>query len=323
MTRACPTELERALSSRGLRLGEVLVANERKASWTVRAITEDGTSRTVKWIAPWAPAFSREAFANEVNAYGSELIAPRTELIESGPNVMVLGWIDGVTARKRLLELLHDSQSVAFIPGMIGSIVRQVGEGMMRRTGEGPSRTSLADELRPVVFSLAASGPMDTHRSRIESAATRTMARIAQPLMSRRFHRLARFHPILEAQGVAHGDLHLDNILIDKDGRIHLIDFANVNVRGIPAVDLSYALTAALTLLDGVPQTQLATRSMVAQTLDGLVPGQSSGILGVVDELMLISRLNRRFNPYGPVRYRQLVFLWEAALPPQWRGAIA
>ncbi len=295
-------ESRAVLRERGLEPLEVLVANDWKRTVTWRT-KGGGTTRTsvAKWIGSATPERIRRGFEAEASFYrrwSAELPAPRPLAIE--PDLIVLEDLGGRSLRAVLVEAMRSSDEAAF--AIIGETGRRVLETVATWTARGregsigtAAWSTFDDAVLVIRSSLARSGPMATRRSRPAAALGRTLDRVTRRPFGRALTAILAAEPEMAAVGLAHGDLHLDNLLAGDDGRVVLVDFATASPSGMLALDPAYALAAGLVLLSPRPTLREALLESAGEAFRPLGPlGEAVERLAVLLEPM--GRQNPRFN---------------------------
>lgn len=291
----------------------MLVHNPRKQSYTVLVERPQGPLSVVKWHGPSAPANVQEAFKVERRAYERRLFSLSPQLLDASDDCLVIEWVGGASVRQALWTRL-DTPTQGEVPGLISDAAAAIVRMHSVRTNGGSG--SIADLLvclRPILFSLAASGPITTSRPRWESAMTRILSRVARPILEARVARLGDGAPGLFARGPAHGDLHLDNVVVAGDGSIRVVDLANSRDLGFPLLDVVYALAAGLASVAHDRVLRERSRSLSEARIAEIEPDSASAIVDVASQLANLGAINSRFNPRGRLRARQAAYLWHAA----------
>lgn len=280
----------------GLEPVHTLLANERKRT-VVLLVRRDEETAVLKWCAPDAPGEARADFEAERAAYTSGRfagLAPR--LLGHGPNHLLLQRVEGETLRSALAGAVArgdagDAVGRAY-ERLCARLVEAYGPGM-RSADADPAGASSA--LLRLYWVLASSGPMATSRSAAARAVSRGLARFGRPLAERALADLLRAHPELAARGPAHGDLHLDNVILDGHRSAYVFDLARSSEDGFPVADLAYLLSTTLVLTSPAPDLRQRLVQAAASRLAAMGPAWPR-VLDVARLLACVGAANRRFN---------------------------
>ena len=273
-------ELTRLLREKGLSHVEDLVVSPRKGQHTLLVRRADGELMVLKHRSPSSGVPFREP-----DVYVGRETPHMPELLDSGPTHLLLAYHEGESLRRCLAR-------GSLTEHVRGALVDMLIE---RRSTDGPAR--VADVRRALALSLIrllSSGPRGVPvGSAWRHASRRVLARTVPVVLGPKLQSAATRSVELGPPVHQHGDLHLDNILVEEGRRVLVVDWEDSFV-GTPICDWLYFWPQALRMPDG-EEALRAFRSAAGRAW----PGQ----LEVFDRLLPLfdwaARRNARFAAQG------------------------
>ena len=239
-----PDQLKTMLEEAGLSHAEVISFGERKGRWCLSAVNEDGVKVFVKWNDPDKEEFYK-SFKKEIVIYsilqGTGVVPV---LFETGAeDLLVLEYKEGKGTLRSLLlgeqdpEIKKEFLKKAMILWDTFLVVSDERKKMLAGMC---TETSYPVQFEHHLWQLYLSGPADTRINRV----TRKINQFYLAA-DRRKNGIPERGSMRKT--VIHGDLHLNNFMIDETG-ITLIDFEDVTA-GCAEVELAYFAVQAEALL--------------------------------------------------------------------------
>jgi hypothetical protein len=289
--------LRELLDRVGLEPTEAFTINPWKRTATLGVRDVRQIQALLKWHSAASPECVHEWFGRERELYLSPW-APEIgpPLLQAGEDWILLSRVAGTSALDALLAGIHGERELASVSAaLFTGLAGRYGPIIERASAKSGSLPDAQCRLCRTASSLASSGPMRFTSPRASRMVGRGMAFAARPLVRRALALAARDQPALLRRGWAHGDLHLDNIVLANDGRVFLVDFATWCGDGFPVLDLVYAAAAALCIAEGT-----GGESVVRRSLDVLT--SSFGTLGatmiaLAETLSIMGKANARSAP--------------------------
>lgn len=273
-----PPSLKRDLDQYGLEVLEIIQTNPRKGRWTLKVRREmDGILLFLKWCHPETNSALQASFRHEQNYYcdfGRDGFAPK--LIDCHPQAILLDYIDAVTLRELLLEQATSSknQNDRECGDILKTLTDLLARGHATRSGTSDFSHAAA-WLAKFWRNLLLSGPMGTSRPRIEELAAKGIVFLFGERVRKKIHDyLENSYRGRDAAycKVMHGDLHCNNVLIDRaGGRVLFVDFENFETRAFWMLDLLYLWPMVMVLSSEKyeDQQRLITLLMEAESVQG------------------------------------------------------
>ena len=218
--------LSTLLRDRGLTRVEDLVVNPRKGQHTLLVRDQAGRLMVLKHRdSPSGVPF------REPDLYTGSKTPHMPELLDSGPTHLLLAYHPGESLRSRLAAgALTDSTMAALVdalleprpstgPARVADVRRGLARGLIRLLGSGPRGVPVGPGRRQVW--------------------RRFLVRTVPVLLGWKLQRCAEDAVALGPADHQHGDLHLDNVLVDEGGGVLVIDWEDAFV-GTPICDWLY-----------------------------------------------------------------------------------
>ena len=293
------------LSSTNLSPLRILFKNPTKGTITVLVHKPDSRDRyVIKWCKKNAPRETLQGFNKELSfykKYNERSYAPN--LICAQERLLILEYIPGCTLREwliRYVDRMHaDDVSQSFrrlvdiLLDKLEDLYLENLNSVHPRIHEQPDK--LISYLVSIYGKLYSSGPMGTSRGKLESKISKHLGRIARRRVSHFIQDLLRHGGTSTAQGLVHGDLHLNNMLITDDYDMKIIDFSNYSVNGFPLVDLLYFTAMVGAILRAHPKHKQYFKRQLSERLLLKLSGAAEYFERFLPIMELSVSINSRF----------------------------
>lgn len=176
---------------------------------------------------------------NELSFYRNEPPHFAPQLRYSGQDYLCIDYVEGVSVLKYLASEHIAPQELELLPGAIADMVNFFAAASTAQKGD---LQEFVTSYMRYLTKLFNSGPWGSQRGRLEDFLLRRCWKILRTPLHRRIRKLLETTNQMPSQHFVHRDMHQNNILRDKDGKLYLIDFENYGP-GYPCIDIIYALS--------------------------------------------------------------------------------
>ena len=253
-----------------------------------------------------APMATREAFASEVKYYSLlSGVVNVPALIESGDEYLLLEYVCG----KSIWSLsLHSSTSQKKIIN-IASEVKQTVLDFNSITSSKIIKMNRFEAYRLILGRLKdlfLSGPIGTSAHFYKRLQLTCLYYLSFPLIM--FSVIKHVPKLIEEKNMSgcryHGDLHMNNLLYDDRGKVHLIDFERAKERPLVFLDLAYSCATFIAAFQHKDEVMQVFNGM----FDSCRPASHS-FSWLLNLFVTCAQLNPRFCSGSIVKIKFITFL--------------
>jgi hypothetical protein len=304
---------------------EILRADPVRRTVTARVIRRGTHSPLIaKWIAPDAPPRARGAFDNELRFYTDRARDPLTpETIEIAPGLLVLADAGGGSLRAFLADALQrpDAERAPEVREQLRAafavIARWTADALDAAGTDAAADDGAFERRLTATRSALATGGRDVGTP--AAAVGAALERATRPGFLAAVAPIVRGVPRLASVGRAHGALDTSNVLLSRDGRVLLLDFAAWSPSGSVVLDPVAALASATVATSSRPGLRALVRDAAARALadEAATAPLETAIVSLARALEPIGRQNTGVNPGADSRgvLRERLALLRSAVP--------
>lgn len=284
------TKLLDNLSKKKLQLEEIIFFNLRKKRFTILVSNSKGSRYILKWedISVIGKSFSLckeiafyTKYENRFNFF--------PVLTDVDSNSIRMDYFDSITLREWLID--NKVQDIQLFQKAINNIIIDL--DLLYKTEISGNNKEI--NFNKFIGKLMLSGPMNTKRTAIELTISRILNKLLGKLINPYFN--LKYQQLFKAEKVknfslVHGDLHLNNVLINEQMDYKIIDWENAK-NDFWILDLVYFLSNTIPLLENP-----AKRYLLAQIETIIFQNEKKGIVFFKRVLNIHIRAvctNRRF----------------------------
>ena len=248
----------------------------------------------------------KKKLKTEIEFYSKNTPPFSPRYVTSGDGYLALDYIDGVTLRKWLVDILPatgknncDAEVRRIYYQSIQTIRRFIElEPLHSGPLEEATSSALKATLQERLKDLFLSGPRNTQKSVVENVISKVFYIYCRPFINHLFHRLVNRWVGSELNlfcAYGHNDLHCNNLLVPT-GEVNLIDYENVCQPGIWIGDVLYFVATLYAALSGKNRLQNWISEEAKDLIVSLEPKLAESSRKILNVFLTAGETNSRFR---------------------------
>ena len=224
----------KTIHSLNVSVEKVFIENIRKGTITLLVKTSKDEFNVLKIKTKNSPQKTHQEFEHEKKYYFDVENDLSPSLIKAGDNFLLIEYIDSKTLRSKIVDLSRcDRLNINILQDGITKIFKHYNSILTTSNNQFYDVDKASSELMRLFIKLSDSGPFNTSRSLWNKNICYYQRKLTTRRVKEMISKIFSENKEILVRGTTHGDLHLDNIIVDKENDFLFVDYANWQMDGL------------------------------------------------------------------------------------------